>query len=152
MSINVTEEYPEIFFELKNLKICHYIQSWKATVLISNAMWYLQMTVWKKKNSFHWWGWLPGMRRTSILSTSTNLETWIKHWVLWKVEGVIGGGRVTFCQKHTLFSHQRTQHLVWQHTHIAKPDFAPKLCLERFINLTFCEDKQFISKFYAKEQ
>ena len=26
--------------------------------------------------------------------------------------GVVGGGRVTFCQQHTLFSHQRTQHLV----------------------------------------
>ena len=39
--INVTEENPETFFKLKNHK--------KAIVIISNAMWSLQMNIWKTR-------------------------------------------------------------------------------------------------------
>ena len=56
---------------------------------------------------------------------------------------VIGGSKVTFCQQHT--SNNATSCL--QHTHIAKPDLAPELCLWTFINLTFCQAfKSFMQK------
>ena len=50
----------------KNLKICHWITSWKAMVLILNAMWYLQMNLWKNKNPFHQGGWLHSMRERGV--------------------------------------------------------------------------------------
>ena len=50
-----------------------------------------------------------------------------------------GGGRgcmYMFCQQYTLFYHHElsiVKHYVGQHTHIAKHDLAPKLCLQTFI-------------------
>ena len=51
----------------------------------------------------------------------------------------------------TLFSHQELS-ILFDNTHIAKHHLGPKLYLWTFINLTFCVVRQFISKFYAKEQ
>ena len=119
MPINVTEEYSETFFRLKNLKMCHLIWSWKAMVLISNAMWYLQMNVWKKnKNPFRWWGWLSGVRRTSVLSTSTNLEIWIKCLVLQKVEGGHRGKQGYLLSKtYNIFSSKNSASCLTTHTY-----------------------------------
>ena len=86
MPINITEEYPETFSDPKILKC--------ATKSDHERLWYsFQMPCgickWiyeKNENSFCWWGWLPSVRRTSVISISTNLETWIKCLLLWKVE------------------------------------------------------------------
>ena len=58
--------------------------------------------------------------------------------LLWKVEGGHSGqqGYLLSTTYINFSSNNATSCL--QHTHIAKPDLAPKLCLRTFINLTFC--------------
>ena len=96
----------------------------------------------KNKNPFHWSGWVPSVRRTSVLSTSTNLETWIKCLVLWKVEGDCRGWQGHLLSTtYIIFSSKNSVSCLTTHTY-CKTWHCPKLCLQTLINLTFCESFQ----------
>ena len=90
------------------------------------------------------------MRRRSRLSTSTNIQKHALKVEICRKWGSQGAAGVRTVNNIHYFLIKNSASCL-KHTHIAKHDLAPKLCLWTFINLTFCVVRQFISKFYAKE-